>query len=58
MLIISCSVCPIDLPFQPSLLVVSKAKAYPSKALFRCSDLGKALALRTNITLGWKGLLG
>ncbi len=40
-------------PFQPSLIFVGKAWAYPSKAPL----YGRLLALLTNIRLGWKGLL-
>jgi hypothetical protein len=44
--------------FQPSLMFVGKARAYPSEVPFRCPTLGLALALPTNIRLGWKGLPG
>ena len=29
-------------PFQPSIMFVSKAGAYPTEAPFRCSNLGWA----------------
>ena len=45
-------------PFQPSLIFVGKAGAYPSEQPFRCSTLGSAPALPANIRQGWKGLLG
>ncbi len=35
-------------PFQPSLIFVSKAGAYPSVALLRCSTLGQAHVLTLN----------
>jgi len=34
------------------------AGAYPPKAPFRCSTLGKAPALPSNVRLGWKNLPG
>ncbi len=39
--------------FQPSLVFVGKAEAYPSKAPFKWLHSG---ASPTNIRLGWKGL--
>jgi len=47
-----------DKPLQPCLMFAGKAGAYPSEAPFRYSLLGSLLALPTNITLGWKSLLG
>ncbi len=43
-------------PFQPSLMFVMKAGAYPSEAPFRCAILDRLLVLPTNIRLGWNGL--
>jgi hypothetical protein len=37
--------------FQPSLMFAGKARAYPREAPFRCSTLGRLLALSTNIRL-------
>jgi len=31
--------------FQPSVIFASKARAYPSEALFRCTTLGQAPGL-------------
>ncbi len=46
-------------PFQPSLMFVGKAGAYPSeKHLSDAPRKGRLLAFPTNITLGWKGLPG
>ncbi len=53
---VSWSVCPLQL-FQFCLIYASKERAYPSKAPFRSSFLGRLLTLPTNIRLGCKGLL-
>ncbi len=45
-------------PFQPCLMFVRKAEAYPSEAPFMRPSQRKAPALFTNITQGWKGLPG
>jgi hypothetical protein len=42
-------------PFQPSIMFVSKAGAYPSVRLFGFSTLGQ---VPRNIGLDWKGLPG
>ncbi len=39
-------------------MLEGKVGAYPTETPFRCSVLGLALALPTNIRLGWKGLPG
>jgi hypothetical protein len=39
-------------PFQPSLMFVGKARVEHLKGTL----IGKALALVTNVGLGWKGL--
>jgi len=46
----------LDKPFQPSLMFVGKAGAYPSESPLRCSTLGQAPALFVNLRLDWKGL--
>jgi hypothetical protein len=55
MFVISLTVYPWQ-AFQPSLMFVGKAGAYPSEAPFRYSTLNRLLALPTNISLAWKGL--
>ncbi len=45
-------------PFQPSLMFVGKAAAYPRVEHLKGAYLGKAPALVANIRLGRKGLPG
>ena len=44
--------------FQPSLMFVGKAGAYPREERLKVALLGYALALPANIRLGWKSLPG
>jgi hypothetical protein len=44
--------------FQPGLMFTSKTAFYPSETPFRCSLLGRLLALPTSIRRGWKGMPG
>ncbi len=45
-------------PLKTSVMFAGKAGAYMSEAPFRCSILGLAPGLPTNIRLGWNSLLG
>ncbi len=47
----------LDMPFQPSLMFVSKVRAYLSEAPLRCPLYGMLLALTTNIKQDRKDLL-
>jgi hypothetical protein len=48
-----------DKSFQPRLMFVGTAGAYPIEEPLRCSTLGVgSWPLPTNIRLDWKGLLG